>query len=295
MSIADTAPFPVQSPNMNFMSIYGTASVPPAKEEPPNAGIRARLVIKTEIRRRVQWLSNDCSTFWRVRLEQPEWYTPNQSTELQPSGLGGGNFVMALALLSACNFLAKAYSILVKPEAFVTEADRQNVTAAQKRVKTELPELKSLFKSSKTDWRPQPKGSCNETAAFARMILALKKEDIDLGLPPEEAEAVWNRFRNQLAHMAHPEGVVEVGAANEGRPLKDAKGAILMSVPAFRLNEGRWVCNADRLSLEVITIAEWLCREVDECSGDARVFGLGEWMFDITEPKPMQDADEVQT
>lgn len=241
-----------------------------------------RNAVKAEIKRRVQWLSNDCSTLWRVRLEMTEWYNPNAGSD----GLGGGNFVMALAMLSAFNFLAKAYSMLLKPDAFVTEADRAAVKSARDIVKDRVPELKSLLKSGKTDWRSQPKGSCNETEAFGRLIKALHVDGIDLGLPPENAEAVWGRFRNKLAHMGHPNGVVEVGAADQGKPLQNARAAIRGGPPAFRKRDGRWICNADRLSLDIIDVADWICKQVDTCSELDRITNLGEWLFEDTDLGP---------
>jgi hypothetical protein len=194
---------------------------------------------------------------------------------------------MALAMLSACNFLAKAHSFLAKPDAFVTAGDRARVKGAKATVKQHCPELKSLFKSGSTDWKLPKVWSCNETEAFGRLIEALHRDGIDLGLPPSEAEAVWDRFRNKLAHMAHPQGVVEVSAANEGKPLKDPRGVIQRGVPAFRLRDGRWVCNADRLSLDVLEIADWLCKELDRCD-EQRIRGLAEWMREDTDLTPSQ-------
>lgn len=275
---------------MDFMQIHGTASVPPGKDDASSTP-NSHGDLEAEIRRRVQWLSNDCSTFWRVRLEQTEWYNKNTSTDSQPSGLGGGNFVMALAMLSACNFLAKAHSFLVKPEAFVTEDDREKVKSAKATIKNEIPEMKPLFKSSKTNWIPPKSGSCNETEAFERLIEALHGDGIDLGLATEQARDVWERFRNKLAHMAHPEGIVEVSTANESKPLEDAKGAIERSVLPFRMKDGRWVCNADRLSLDLVAVAEWLCKKIDECAEEDRITRLADWMFEDTDFVQLNEPD----
>jgi hypothetical protein len=199
---------------------------------------------------------------------------------------------MALAMLSACNFLAKAHLFLVKPEAFVTADDHAKVKAARTTVKQQCPALKSLFESSKTDWVPPKSGSCNETEAFGRLIDALNRDGIDLGLPTAEAENVWGRFRNKLAHMAHPQGVVEVIAANEGKPPNDLVNAIRKTAPAFRMKDERWVCNADRLSLDVLVIADWLCKQVDGCTEQDRIARLAEWMFegtDLTQPQHPED------
>lgn len=241
-----------------------------------------RKAVRDELKRRVQWLSDDCSTFWRVRLEMTDRYNQNASS----GSFGGGNFVMALALLSAFNFLAKAYSLLLKPEAFVTDTDRAAVKSAVDTVKGRIPELKPVLKSSKTNWRPQPKGSCNESEAFGRLIKGLNGDGIDLGLPSENAEAVWGRFRNRLAHMGHPNGVVEVAVADQGKPLHNASIAIRGGPAAFRQVDGHWVCNADRLSLDVLDVAEWVCQQVDACTHVDRITNLAEWIFEDTDVGP---------
>lgn len=226
----------------------------PDDPRPAVASSDLRNLVKAEIKRRVQLLTNDCSTFWRVRLEMTDWYNQNASDH----GLGGGNFMMALAMLSACNFLAKAHSLLLKPDAFVRDADRAAVKSAREIVKARIPELKPLLKSSKTDWRSQPKGSCNETEAFGRLIQALHGGGIDLGLPSEHAKSVWDHFRNKLAHMGHPKGIVEVAVADQGKPLQNAKMAIGSGPPAFGIKDGHWVCNADRFSIGVVVQANRL-------------------------------------
>ena len=279
--ISESATVQISMPVVRSNSGWSAAT---ATDESSSSDVRN--AVKVEIKRRVQWLSNDCSTLWRVRLEMTEWYNQNASGD----GLGGGNFVMALAMLSAFNFLAKAYSLLLKPDAFVTEVDRAKVNSARATIKAKIPELKPLFNSSKTDWKPQPKGSCNETAAFGRLIKALHGDGIDLGLPSENAEAVWGRFRNKLAHMGHPNGVVEVAVADQGKPLRNASSAIRSGPPAFRQMDGRWVCNADRLSLDLLDVAEWLGKQVDACTQLDRITNLAEWIFEDTDVGPSTES-----
>lgn len=197
---------------------------------------------------------------------------------------------MALAMLSACAFLAKAHLYLVKPEAFVTADDQNAVKKAKAIVKQHCPGLKRLLDSSKTNWMQPKIGSCNETEAFGRLIEALQREGIDLGLPPTEARAVWDRFRNKLAHMAYPEGVVEFCGATAAKTLDEARAAI-RRLPAFRVHDGRWVCNADRLSLDVLKIADWLCEKVGRCTKLDRIKKLAEWVSEDIEPAPSQDPD----
>lgn len=255
------------------------------------ASIQTRILLKAEIIRRVSWLSNDCSTFWRVRLELAEWCNKNAAAGSPPPNVGGGNFVMALAMLSACNFLPKAYSFLMHPEAFVTQEDLDKVKKAKATVEERCPELKALLRSGKTAWKPQREGQCNETEAFGRLIEALHQDGIDLGLPTTEARAVWDRFRNKLAHIAQPGGVVEVYTAESAKQPNEAKGIIQRGHPAFRIDGELWKCNADRLSLDVLVIADWLCKEVDTCTVPDRITKLAEWMFEDTDLTPREESD----
>ena len=266
---------------MNLKDVFDLRrSVPSASPSQSEILAHESKSVRTEIMRRVQWLSHDCSTVWRIRLEQTEWYEQNKSTEIHPSGLGGGNFMMAHTMLSALNFLSKAHRHLTKPEAFVTDANRTAVEDAKKKIKAQVPELKALFKDDATNWIASPKGSCNETSAFRGLVRSLAESGIEIGIPVSEAETVWKQFRNNLAHMAQPEGWVEVCGAPHA--LTDARKAI-EKFPSFSKRHGHWVCNADRLSLDVITVAEWLCKKVEICDEPARIKALLTWMFDGTD------------
>jgi hypothetical protein len=182
---------------------------------------------------------------------------------------------MALALFSALNFLSKLHRHLTKPEAFVTDRDRNEVSKALSIILEALPQLKEVLKNDKTRWSPQPNGSCNEEAAFSALIKALLHDGIDIGLQVNEAGTVWKQFRNKLAHMAQPEGWVEVYGSD--RALTNPR-ATIENMPSFRKADGHWVCNADRLSVDVQRVADWLCERVDACCEHARVTTALTWL-----------------
>ena len=77
-----------------------------------------------ELAFRVHMIVKDCETFGRVRVDQHQWY---DGSIRSGHSLGGGNFVMAHALLALLNLLAKTYRFLAAPEEFATEASRQLV------------------------------------------------------------------------------------------------------------------------------------------------------------------------
>jgi hypothetical protein len=195
--------------------------------------------LKDEIKGRVQFFSNDCSTFWRVRLQQNKWFHRWK--------LGGGNFVIALATFSALNFLAKVYAFVFKPKAF--------------------------HRTKSGEWR------INETDAFNWMIDALLKDGIDLGIPLNEATAIWNHFRNKLAHIAKPGSFVGVYDFKKSVSSSAAEKAVRTGKPSFfKHSNGHWMCNADRLSLDILRVADWVCEKVDACTDQGALQQLSDWM-----------------
>lgn len=233
--------------------------------------VQLRRDLKAEVRRRAEWIANDCSTYWRLRLEQPE-----NLKSLAAKGIGGGNFVMALALFSVFNVLSKCYAFLVSPDVFVTEEDGKQVKEAVRELRTD-PKYAALLKNPKTNWRPQPNGSCNETDAFRVLVKDLLADQVDLGLPVESSGRIWKGFRNQLAHMAHPDGIVQV--CRTEHPSPDAKRTILSSIPKAFLQVGdRWLCNADRLSIDILDVADWLGNRIDQCVYEERLVAMKVWL-----------------
>jgi hypothetical protein len=194
--------------------------------------------LKNEIMERVRLFSGDCRTFWRVRLQQNKWF--------HRWGLGGGNFVMALAMFSALNFLAKAYALIFRPNAFTKKNG----------------ELR-----------------CNETDAFNWLIKALHQDGIDLGIPDSEATAVWRTFRNKLAHVAKPGSFVEVYDPKKSVSPSAAERRVRTGGPAFFKKKGHWMCNADRLSVDAFAVGDWVCKQVDACTDPARLKELSDWLF----------------
>lgn len=236
---------------------------------------QAKLKLQAEVRQRVRFLANDCRTLFCVRQEQTEWYRLNQPTSPDQLALGGGNFLMVLGLFSALNFLAKVHRLLTKPDVFVTPDDRKKVKEAVRQVKDKIPELRAVVVGITTRWAAQPVRSCNEKDAFEELVRAAKEASINIGLPPTEADLAWDYFRNQLSHMAAPKGWVEV--CETGKKCVEAEALVKKQIPSFRKKNGAWICNVDRLSLDVIDLAEWLCKEIDNCGGPERIKNALQW------------------
>jgi hypothetical protein len=254
-------------------------SVPTARMNDSAENDSAKRALRDEIKRRVQWLSNDCSTYWRVRLEQSEWYAQNVSSGGRPEGLGGGNFVMAVALFSGMNFLAKAHRHLTKPGVFVSEKDREAVEDARSVVETRIPELKPVLKGERTRWALPQINACNEEAAFSALVKATLCDGVDIGIPLSEAGTIWKHYRNKLAHMGQPEQRVRVEVWAAEKPVANPR-EVIQGNPSFREEGGRWTCNVDRLSLDVVRIAEWLCTKVDLSDDAGRVRAALHWVFE---------------
>lgn len=182
---------------------------------------------------------------------------------------------MALAMFSALNFLAKAYRKLVKPERFVDKKTAADTKRALEQARERCPDLACNLGKCKT---PQ-EGECNESNAFTALVKALVTDNaIDLGLPNDHAQQVWLAYRNNLAHVAQPKSWVDVFAETSPRTAEDAKG-LIASKPPFSTENGTWRCNADRLSIERLEIAKWLCGKVDK-SNEPRTAELHRWLFE---------------
>jgi len=215
--------------------------------------------------------------FWRIRLEKPEWHKKNGASPTQNIGLGGGNFTMVLALLAACSFLAKVYRLLKKPNEFVSAEEVVLAKKALEIVK-EHPKFAKIVKNGKLNWIPR-EGDCNESNAFSALVRDLHKDGIDLGVEDNDAAQVWTDFRNRLAHMAFPDGIVAVYADQpKRRTAFQAEKFIREGRKSFEKGESGWMCVADRLSLDISDISEWLCQKIDEESEDSNVLKLQLWI-----------------
>lgn len=227
--------------------------------------------LKQLIRERVGFTTYDCDTFLNVKCHAIDHLK------------GGGNIVMTIGLFAVVNFLAKVYRHLIEPAAFVTEEDVKNVKQAGKHVQAEVPHLKGLVTAAKTGWKPPPlHGVDNEALSFVKMVNAIRGRAIDLGLAtPQDAQNVWRTFSNRIAHMAWPsDGSVGSYLFSKGSEptFGDAQGIVRLGKPSFFKQDGQWVCNADRLNLDVRTITEWLCSEVDETANAENVQGTLQWI-----------------
>lgn len=179
---------------------------------------KIKIRLTGELSIRVDMIVKDCETFGRVRVDQHKWY---DGSIRSGDSLGGGNFVMAHALLALLNLLAKTSRFLVATSEFATEASRQLVKQSIEYIKAASNDeavkdtehgnkLKEAVKIAKNDknarWKKPPAGAhYNETSAFGQLAMSVK-ERVNLGCSTsEEAEEIWKQFRNGLAHMALPE------------------------------------------------------------------------------------------
>jgi hypothetical protein len=222
--------------------------------------------LKFEVRRKVDFLLGDCRTFSAVRTDQFKWFTADAS-------LGGGNFLMALGLMSLLGVLAKVHLWLIDPESFSTAADREEAKRAMTRIADVLPEMKPALKKLQS---PRP-GDCNEQRAFTKFIEAMKGE-VNLGIANNvESEEVWRKIRNNLTHMAAPDGGI---AVYQGENQREKVELLIRSAQlAFTKKEdGRWICLPDRLALDMQVVADWLLTRIDECKDIDRIKRSLKWI-----------------
>jgi len=229
-----------------------------------------------ELHRRAKWMAIDCYTFFRVRHDGLENHEAGKgASELE---VGGGNFLMMTALMNVLGLAAKVHLWLTAPDEFATEADQAAVREAKKRVAKEIPDLKTTVKSGWTEWRVPRVGDCNEERAFKKLVGAVRGA-IDLGVPEDKAIEVWKTFRNPLTHMAWPEGSVAVDQL-PGGPASAEMQARSSGPPPFRFlpENGIWQCNVDRLTMVMMSIVEWVCKQIEACADDDRVKKAVGWI-----------------
>jgi hypothetical protein len=233
--------------------------------------------VKTRLKHEIQWRIDfallDCSTFIRVRGELKDWYTG--------AGVGGGNFMMAQSLFSALNFLAKVYARLRHREKyFFSEKDKEAVKNAVRklRAKDNQDALKELFpdldfrallhEDALTQWKPPRPGDCTDETKVFKMFVEAMSGAVDLGFLASDAGDVWRQFRNELAHMAAPKSMVESGG-----PTSELR--------SFRKSStGEWICNVDRLTEDVQTVASWLYEKIEHESDEDRISDTLDWILD---------------
>ncbi len=155
--------------------------------------------------------------------------------------------------------------------------------APLKQLKSDSPELQRKFVETKIGWKPPTLHSVdNEVKCFERLVEAIRLSGIDLGLAtPKEAQSVWKTFRNGFSHMAWPnEGAAASYLGMANLSLEMAQAWIKSDKPAFFKQGEQWVCNADRLNLEVRAMADWLYCEVDKPANAENVPGTLQWIKD---------------
>jgi hypothetical protein len=224
--------------------------------------------LKQVVRDRVLFITGDCSTFLHVKRCKNDL--------IGDWGSGGGNLLMATGLFALLNLLAKIHEHLVRPDSFVSSEDVTKVETTKSDIKTRLPE----YKKALAKWRTPKVGEVNELNAFVRFATACQENGFDLGLRSTgDAEEVWRNFRNPLAHLAWVrDGTIASRAWMPDTSWDDAKKDVRSSFPPFFKNiKGQWVCYSDRLNLDAIDIAGWLCNYVDTCP-EARIQATLDWV-----------------
>jgi len=220
---------------------------------------------------RLRYLTKDCRTFFKVRHDQRDWFHGDHGDR----PIGGGNFLTGIGLLSALNFDAKVYLHLVDSKAFSTEEDRLTVKNAVKGLEAEV---KKVAQGRRTRWEAPRIGGCNEQVAFTKFAQSIKPT-IDLGLADnEEAGEVWRFFRNALAHMGWPLGMVLVLKSERSSP--EAERILRAGPKAFWKDDTtkRWSFNVDRLLIEMDAISDWLSEQIEMCPYPERVESAAAWM-----------------
>ena len=189
--------------------------------------------------------------------------------------------MMAQSLFSALNFLAKVHARLRDGNKyFYTEEHKKGVKDAVKWLRVAaknhqldrtLPGLnfgELLQKEALTLWKPPRPGDCaNETAVF-KMFVEAMSGSVDLEISATDADHVWIQYRNALAHMALPKSMVETdGPTNALRSFRQSA-------------RFGWIFNVDRLTVDVQTAADWLCKKIDEEADEDRIADTLRWILD---------------
>lgn len=252
--------------------------------------------LQVELSFRVGMIVRDCETFGRVRVDQHDWY---DGSILSGDPLGGGNFVMLSALFALLSLLAKTYRFVVAPDEFATDATRdlwkrsiEDIKAASQDEAVKATEhgdkLRDVVKIARDDknarWRTPPQGAhYNETGAFGKLVMGIR-EHIDLGCATQtEAEDVWRRFRNALAHMAITSEVTSVWVYAPKCPTYASCKLVTQGRPPFVKAGTGWQCDVDRLTQCIPEIGGWVCDEVARCQDETRLRNLVKWMTGSSE------------
>ncbi len=195
---------------------------------------------------------NDCLTFSKLRLHHNPIYKSLNS--------GGGNFLMALGLLSILGFLAKIYITLADPKSVIDEIKNKEL----KTFKADLAKMAKVDKKLLNSLVIPRAGSINEEDAFVRLINKVQDDNIAyLGLNDSSARIIWKIYRNKLAHLTVP--LAPVGVYDQDMShLSWVQVEHEVSKQGTFLVKGNLIlCNSDKLVQNAKTIRLWLCTYID--------------------------------
>lgn len=196
------------------------------------------------IKNRTQNITNDCRTFlWFKSVHNKEYKSINNLR------IGGGNLLMAIGLFSSMEYLCKIYYVLKIGYENIPNSDKQK---GRNDIKWQKP-LNVLI----TDY----------PADFG--IKSLSSDKIKL---------FWKNWRHKLAHLLAQDPLWgQVNAFdNRNENYNEAMENLKNTIPFIQEN-GRWICNADRLAKEIDSISDWLIKETDKYD-DNRIKNTFEWL-----------------
>jgi len=200
---------------------------------------------------------NDCLTFTKLRLQHNSLYKQLNS--------GGGNFLMALGLLSVLGFLSKIYSVLSNREAVVDEKKHQSL----KNLKCQIEQFPDIDKNLFKKFILPRVGSLNEEDAFVNFIVKVQSENVDyLGLDENSARKVWKFYRNKLAHLTVP--LAPVGVYDKDLSHMDWVDIeyLISKQGSFLVRDNLILCNSDKLVQNAKKLSIWLSTYIDTCDDE---------------------------
>jgi hypothetical protein len=201
--------------------------------ENPSPIKRVKTYLANQLTERVRMIVGDCETFSHVRIDKHEWFE-----ELH---LGGGNYVMTLALFALLDLLAQIHKMLQ-----TGKVRRSNETAAFGQLVQDVGNLVNLGCSTKDD-----------------------------------GMEIWKDFRNKLAHMASPSPYSTVGVWGHIKELETYESwkEKIIERPVFiKYPTGTWQCDADRLTFCVPQIAQLIHDEIAKCEDEALLREMVNWI-----------------
>lgn len=209
---------------------------------------------------------NDSLTFTKIRLHHNAFY--------KSLGTGGGNFLMALGLLSVFGFISKLYSILSEPDRIFLQDKYQEL----KDFKTELSNIPNINKKLLDKLIIPRVGTINEEDAFLNLVKKVQSENIlYLGLDGESAKKVWKIYRNKLAHINTPLAPIGVYDQDLSNLTWIEVEHLISKQGSFLVKDDLILCNSDKLVQDSRKLATWLCSYIDTCKKNSVMQAL-KWL-----------------